>query len=92
MNKIKEEKYILKSNKIDKDIVLTILTDIHYSYSFDNKKLDILLNYVRSSKPDYICIPGDFLDSPNCLNKKTEEILKEFNEYLKREKRMKYNK
>ena len=68
MNKIKEELYTLTTDKVEKDTTITVLTDIHYSNHFKEYKLNLILNYVFKTKPDYICIPGDFIDTPEVLN------------------------
>lgn len=59
MGKISKIEYTIDS-VADKRIVL--LTDIHY-YSYRNrKKLNRILEVLRSDKFDYICISGDFID------------------------------
>jgi uncharacterized protein len=67
MNKIKEDIYIINSNKIENDLIIIILTDIHFSYNFSLKKVSTIINYLKETKPDYILIPGDLVDSPKYL-------------------------
>lgn len=59
MGKIIERNYDVDSNLNKK---LVVLSDVHYYSSKDLKKLNKVLNRIRTIKPDYICIPGDLLD------------------------------
>ena len=73
MNKIKVEKYFLKTNKnLNKRICL--ISDIHHDYDFNKKIYDNLLIKIKELKPDYITISGDVIDKGyilediNCKN------------------------
>lgn len=66
MNKIKEVKYVINTNKkIDKRICL--ISDIHHNIDFNNKLYDELLNRIKNLNPDYIAISGDLLDKSSVL-------------------------
>ena len=65
----KETKTIIHSNKINKNIRLLVMSDIHYFNIRDNKKLNKIVNAAKKYKLDYICIPGDLIDSPKSTDK-----------------------
>ncbi len=52
-------KYKLESPKIKNNINIMMFSDIHNN----TKVLNKIANTVRKYKPDYICIPGDIIDS-----------------------------
>lgn len=64
--------FVTKQN-LNKKIVL--ISDIHFSEKFKKEKATLIINRIKSHKPDYICIPGDIIDSKNVLKDLT---LKEF--------------
>ena len=67
MNKIKEEKYVINTNKkLNKRICL--ISDIHHDIDFDNKLYDELLNRIKNLNPNYIVISGDVLDKGSVLD------------------------
>ena len=67
MNKIKEEKYVINTNKkLNKRICL--LSDIHHDVDFDSKIYDELLDRIKKQNPDYIVISGDILDKGSVLD------------------------
>jgi len=61
----KETKIIMHSDKISKNIKLLVFSDIHFSGNHDIKKLERLIEKVKTYEIDYICIPGDIIDIPN---------------------------
>lgn len=61
----KETRVNMHSNKISKDVKLLVFSDIHFSGNHDIKKLEKLLDKVKTYNMDYICIPGDIIDVPN---------------------------
>ena len=67
-----EKKYIINSDKIDKDIKICLFADIHYSKIFKIKKFDLIKKSLINNKPDYICIPGDLLDLKNIYDDKNK--------------------
>lgn len=64
----KETKILMHSDKISKTTKLLIFSDIHFSGNHDIKKLEKLIEKVKTYEVDYICIPGDIVDEPsiNC--------------------------
>lgn len=54
--------YNIKSN-VNKNIVL--ISDIHYSSKQDLKQLNLVLDSIKKTNPDYICIPGDITNRSN---------------------------
>lgn len=62
----KEHNYVVENNKvINKRIVL--ISDIHYGRDFKKEKLSLILNKIKSLKPDYITLTGDLIDNTNVL-------------------------
>lgn len=53
-------------NMGNKDINMMVFSDLHYSSIFNNKKLDLIYNELKSS--EYIFIAGDILDSTDIVN------------------------
>lgn len=81
MKKIILKKYNLKTNKINKKIKISLLSDIHISEIFNLKKLSIIIDKIKKEEPDYICIPGDLIDSTNVLD--NNNLKKEILNFLK---------
>ena len=50
-----------KINKYNKRICL--LADIHYNFDYDLNRFDEIIKNIKENKPNYICIPGDIVDS-----------------------------
>lgn len=66
MNKIKEVKYTINTNKnLNKRICL--ISDIHHDADFDEKIYDALVNRIKKTTPDYIVISGDLLDKSSVI-------------------------
>lgn len=59
--------YTLYSNKIKEDISIALFSDIHYCSIVSKNKLNQIYNSLKENKPDYICIPGDIIDSNETL-------------------------
>lgn len=60
--RITKKKYFINTN-IDKEVTIVVLADVHYYSKRNIKKLNKVLNTVEKIKPNYICIPGDLMDS-----------------------------
>lgn len=60
---IKETKLTMHGN-VD-NLKLLVFSDIHYSGDADIKKLESLYEKIKEYEMDYICIPGDIVDSPD---------------------------
>lgn len=56
---MKINEYTIESDKINKDLNLAILSDIHIDNKTSKKKLDKILDNIDSIKPTHIIIPGD---------------------------------
>lgn len=78
MNKIKEEKYIINTDKnIDKRICL--ISDIHHDIDFKKTFYDDLINKIKALNPNYICISGDLIDKSKVLeNREAKELIEYF--------------
>lgn len=59
MAKINKVSYNIKG-KVNKKIVL--ISDLHYYNKKDLIKLNLVLQEIKLINPDFICIPGDFID------------------------------
>ena len=60
MSKIISETYIVDNKKVNKRIV--VLSDIHYWSKKHAKKLDEIIDYLKTIEYDFICIPGDLIN------------------------------
>lgn len=58
------------------DIKLKYFSDVHFTYNFDDNKLNAILGYVNSSYSDYVCIGGDIIDSTNFIRENRSEQIK----------------
>ena len=72
MNLFHTTNYKLYNKNIDTDFKICIISDLHFSYNVTNKKLDRIINKLRSEKPDYILFPGDIIDSMDMINNDNE--------------------
>lgn len=75
MAKINKVNYNIKG-KVNKKIVL--ISDLHYYNKKDLIKLNKVLEKIKIINPDFICIPGDFIDEAKVYD------MDLFIEYLKR--------
>jgi len=76
-------KHIIYSKKIKNDILLTILSDIHYSKDFDMTWLNQCLKNLKIDAPDAIMIIGDLVDECNINNKDINNLLDYFHNLSK---------
>ena len=61
-------KYNLDTEKKIGNLKIALFSDIHYSGAdFSVKKLNLIVEKIKENHPDYICIPGDFIDSTLCI-------------------------
>ena len=65
-----------KINKLNKKICL--FADIHYNFGYDLKRFDLIIENIKSNNPDYICIPGDIVDSVDIIDDNKIEYLTKF--------------
>lgn len=71
--------YLLASNKINEEIIIVNISDIHSEV----ERLTNALSYAKSIKADIITIPGDLFDSfENEQNDKIVEILNNYKDSL----------
>ncbi len=67
-----DKKMILEKYKFIKEslpqVDVKVVSDIHYSPSFDYSKLSTILDVLNATPTNYVCIPGDLLDSTDVLN------------------------
>lgn len=64
----KETRLNMYSDKISNTVKLLVFSDIHFSGNHDIKRMERLYEKIKTYDIDYICIPGDIIDSPdiNC--------------------------
>ncbi len=56
--------YNLETNKKIGNFKIALFSDVHYSgKGFSIRKLNQIVQVIAFNKPNYICIPGDFIDS-----------------------------
>jgi len=79
---IKNKYYLIYDKNIHDTKNIALFSDIHYSSIFKEKKFKLIKNNLISNKPDYICIPGDIIDSTNVLDdsQKQETFLEFFHD------------
>ncbi len=65
-----------KLGELNKRICL--LSDIHYSNSYNENIFDKIIINIVNNKPDYICIPGDVVDSSDILFTDKKDNLTQF--------------
>lgn len=65
-----------KIGKLNKRICL--LSDIHYSYNYDFNLFNKIIENIKSNKPNFICMPGDIVDSTPILLTEKKEYLTDF--------------
>lgn len=77
MGYFKITKDIIYVSNSKSDINIIHISDIHYSKNVSIKKLNLILNKIKTLKPDYIVITGDTIDSTISIdsNKNTEIII-----------------
>ena len=70
MNKIEVHKDIIYNSKINQDITLIHLADIHFNKDTDDKKLNLIKEAIHKNNPDYVVISGDIIDEPSITKDK----------------------
>lgn len=74
-----KEKYItLESPKIQKDVRLVQISDIHLFGKNQEPRFERIYKHITSTSPDIIVITGDFIDIPG---KVTPETIQKINDY-----------
>lgn len=65
INKFHSETELINSYyyKSDKDTSIVVASDIHYHPHVDKEIYKLLLKYVRETKPDFILLPGDQIET-----------------------------
>lgn len=54
--------YKLENQNLELDSKIALISDIHFSKTFDIKLFRKILDNIKIEQPDYICIPGDTVD------------------------------
>lgn len=67
------------------DVNFAIISDLHFAPSVSDKKLEKILNRLRTKQPDYILFPGDLIDCRDMIEDNDEkerliEFVKELGE------------
>ena len=60
--------YSINTNKTTKTTTICLFSDIHYTDTMKISKLNEIKESIVNNKPDYICIPGDIIDSTRILD------------------------
>lgn len=58
------------SDKIDKDVSLSLAADFHLSHISNDDKFELIKENIYENQSDYVCIPGDYIDMSNILDEK----------------------
>lgn len=79
------KKIELKSEKVNKDIKIIFISDLHYGDYYAHFRLKKIINSINSLAPDIIIIGGDYLDNnkKSKLNKRAIEKVFFLLNYLK---------
>lgn len=72
MNSIQNTNYVIYTENIKKDLSVTCLSDLHFSPSVKNKKLDLISNVIDKTNPSYVFISGDTVDSLDMIDDNSE--------------------
>lgn len=65
---VKNKHYLVYDENIKNPKKIALFADIHYSNTFKEKKFKLIKDNLLCNKPDYICVPGDIIDSTNVLD------------------------
>ena len=81
INKFYSETKLINSYyyKSDKDTSIVIASDIHYHPHINKEIYKLLIKYVRETKPDFVLIPGDLIETSEFIDDIEE---KKFFEYM----------
>lgn len=66
---------------LNKGYKIALLSDIHYSDHYDYYIFDQIIENLKESKPNYICISGDIIDYSDILN--SSEKMEELDNFFK---------
>ena len=83
-NKIKINIHTFETLNKDKELNIKFFSDIGHNSGFNNDKLDMIVEHIKKTPTNYVCIGGDIIDSTNHIreNKENELILLRFLENL----------
>lgn len=73
--------YKIKSNNTN--IIISLISDIHYSKKLNKNTIPKLLNKLKNEKSDYICIPGDIIDESTDYDDYIDNFFKDLNQNYK---------
>lgn len=68
--KLIEKKYEIVSDKISEDKSICLAADFHLSHISNDRKFELVRENIYINRPDYICIPGDYIDMSNILDER----------------------
>lgn len=80
MKKFYTTGYKLYTDKINEKIRVSIISDIHFSSTFKDKKINLIIDHMKKINPNYILIPGDIVDNLNELDNERTKL--KFYEFL----------
>ena len=76
-------RHSLINYNVENDIIIASISDIHISSCFSYEKLKQIIRAMYILKPNYICILGDFIDSPSVIDKEYKKCFFLLNELSK---------
>jgi len=74
-NKIKINSYDYELLDKNSDLNIKYFSDIQHTYNFDNRKLDKIVEKIKATPTNYVCIGGDIIDSTNHIRESRENQL-----------------
>lgn len=79
---LKVKEYNIKSKNIPDEfygLKIVQLSDIHYGYHFNKKKLENVVKKINEIKPDIVVITGDIINNNKISNEEKNELIEELN-------------
>ena len=79
---LKVKEYNIKSKNIPDEfygLKIVQLSDIHYGYHFNKKKLENVVKKINEIKPDIVVLTGDIINNNKISNEEKNELIEELN-------------
>lgn len=70
--------YEIYSDKVNDDVRIVHISDLHISSMYDGNDISKLVNYINILNPDIICITGDVFDNRSSLDIDLNLVYREF--------------
>ena len=70
--------YTINTDKVDSDLRIIHLSDLHLNTMFDAEDIAVIVDKVNELNPDIVCITGDVFDGWRSFAINLEDVYKEF--------------